>query len=132
MESLMDFVNEHVLPHWPFFSWLFVAMLIGQVMKSTLWTKKNAIEKKPHWFWWWAYKTMVLHPVLVGVIIGLIWQHPEEGVDGLPASVGYFALAGGLSTWAYELIKNLVKKKTGVELSLPGITPSSPPPPKPK
>lgn len=127
MDDVMSFVNTHVLPHWPFFAWMLISMLTGQVMKNTLWTKKHAIESKPHWFWWWMYKTMVLHPVVGGIVVGLVWQSPEEGVDGVVASMGYFATSGGLSTWAYELLKNLVKKKTGVELTLPGISPSEAP-----
>ena len=128
MDDIMDFVNTHVLPHWAFIAWLFVAMLIGQVAKNTLWTKTNAIKKKPHWFWWWMRKTMVLHPVAAGALVGLIWQNPEPGVNTLAASMGYFALAGGLSTWAYELLRGLAKKK-GIDIPLPGITKSSAPPP---
>lgn len=125
-EDLTGFMQGQ-LAHWPFVAWLIVSMLIGQVMKNTLWTKEHAINSKPHWFWWWSYKTMVLHALVVGLFVGLVWQHPEEGVDGLPASMGYFALSGALSTWAYELLKNLIKTKTGVELSMPGL--SEPPKP---
>ncbi len=127
MDDVMGFVNTHILQHWPFFSWLLIAMLIGQVVKNTVWTKKNAIKKRPHWFWWWGRKTMVLHPVLGGALLGLAWQNPEGGVEGITASMAYFAAAGGLSTWAYEGLKGLAKKK-GVDLDIPGITPSSSPP----
>ncbi|RLB42423.1 MAG: hypothetical protein DRH30_04835 [Deltaproteobacteria bacterium] len=131
MESLFEFAKDNLFPHGPFFAWLFLAMLFGQVMKKTLWTKHNAAHKKPHWIWWWAYKSMALHPVLVGVIIGLLWQNPE-GADpawSLAASCGYFAVAGGLSTWAYEVLKSIAKKRANLDLTLPGLDSKPPKPP---
>lgn len=121
---MFEFAQTYILPHWPFFCWLFLAMLIGQVMKKTLWTKSNAVHKKPHWFWWWNYKAMVLHPVAAGILLGLLWQNPERAdpVWPLAASCGYFAMAGGLSTWAYEALKMLAKKKADIDLSLPGLS----------
>jgi hypothetical protein len=46
--------------------------------------------------------------------------------------MGYFALAGAVSVWAYELLKGLAKRE-GIDLKLPGvddstIPPSAPPP----
>jgi hypothetical protein len=114
--------------HWPFVAWLICSILIGQVVKATLWTKGHADTSKPRWFWWWAYKTMAIHPMAVGIIIGIFWTNPEEHVNGRAFSIAYFAMAGGLSTWAYEALKGLAKKK-GIDLSLPGIPPSDPPPP---
>jgi len=128
MDDIMQFATDHVVGHWPFFTWFLVATLLGEVFKRTLWTKDNATNKKPHWFWWWARKSMVLHPVFAGVGVGFVWQQPEAGVDGLPASLGYFALSGALSVWGYELVKNFLKKKANVNVSLPGLdTPSEPP-----
>lgn len=122
MESLIDLINSQLLPHWPFVSWLIVAMLFGQVMKNALWTKENARHRKPHWFWWWGYKSMVLHPVFAGALVGLLWRNPEAGVDGVSASVGYFAMAGALSTWSYQVIRSAIRKRAGIEIDLPGIS----------
>lgn len=126
MDDIMDFANAHVIPHWPFFTWFIVAALFGEIFKRTLWTKENAIKKQPHWFWWWARKSMAAHPVLVGVLIGIFWRDPEEGVDKLVESMGYFALAGALSVWGFEFLKGLFKKKADVDIDLPGF--SEPPP----
>jgi hypothetical protein len=140
--DIMGFVNDYVMPHWPFFTWLFIAMLVGQVVKKTVWTKLNAAkyanpkversfgQKLHHWFFWWGRKTMVLHPVLAGALLGTVWQNPEHADPawGLPTSMGYFAMAGGLSTWAYEFLRGVAKKK-GVNLDIPGLESQRPPPP---
>lgn len=136
MEDLMDFAGRHIIPHWPFYCWLLIAMLIGQIAKRTLWTREHARDKKPHWFWWWMRKTMALHPVLAGCTLGVVWRSPEPGADTMIASMGYFAMAGALSTWTYEFLNGLAKKR-GVDLALPGYseppdpdeTPRSGPPP---
>ena len=130
MDEIMEFANTYIVGHWPFFAWMLVAMLIGQIVKKTVWTKKNATSKKPIWFWWWGRKTMVLHPVAAGVVLGAFWKNPEMADPAWTGvqSMGYFAMSGALSTWAYELLKNLAKKYD-IELDIPGLTepPSEPP-----
>ena len=41
--------------------------------------------------------------------------------------MSYFAMAGGLSTWAYEFLRGLAKKK-GVNLDIPGYSERPPAP----
>lgn len=131
----MDTVNEIlavVLPHWPFVCWTIVSMLVGQVMAHRIFTLEQAKKKrKTQWIWWWGRKTLPLHPVVTGSLLGLVWRNPE-GADPawvLAADIGYFALAGALSIWGYQFLKGLAKSR-GVDLdSLPGdSTPPSPPP----
>jgi hypothetical protein len=107
---------------------MLIAMLVGQVMSKRIFTTEQAHKKrKGQWFWWWARKTLPLHPMATGFVIGIFWQDPE-GVDWpWVASPMYFAAFGGGSIWAYEVIKGLLKKK-GVNVGeLPG---GSVPPPK--
>lgn len=128
-----EFLAEHVwsLAHWPFMAWALVAMMIGQVMKSTVWTRQRAHTKgKLQWLFWWAYKTLPLHPMVGGCLLGLAWQDPEGRGWPWSASMIYFAAAGAMSVWLYQILKGLAKKK-GIDLGdLPGT--STPPPPKPK
>lgn len=125
-----SFMAAHVysMIHWPFLAFAIVAMLVNQVIKSAVFTKVRAHEKrKGQWFFWWAYKTLPLHPVVAGAIVGTIWRNPEGADPAWPwiAPIFYFALAGTLSVWLYQIIKGLAKKK-GFDLGeLPGTEPPS-------
>jgi len=129
MQDFQDILTHMILPHWPFFAWLITAMVIGQVMKTAVWTKERALQKG-RWqpLFYWAYKTLALHPVLSGALVGVAWREPEEGMTKLPACIAYFALAGACSVFAYEFLKAFAKKE-GVDISLPGESkvPSNPP-----
>ena len=115
---------EFLAPHWPGLAWVLVAGIVTQVMKNAVFTKARAHKKsKMQWFWWWSYKTMPIHPVVLGAIVGAIWQNPEGANPAWPwiASVMYFACFGGASVWFYEVVKGLVKKRLGIDLgALPG------------
>lgn len=118
----MDFgaiLTDYILPHWPFFAWMAIAMIIGRVVTLNIFTKTAHYTRKPVWFWWWGRKTLALHPILAGAMLGIFWRNPEPGVDTLAACMGYFAASGGLSVWAYELVKGLAKKQ-GYDLKIPG------------
>jgi len=120
METAENILNTLILPHWPFFAWLVTAMMIGQVMKTAVWTKERALQKgKAQWVFWWGYKTLAIHPVVSGALVGLAWREPEEGMTKLPASMAYFALAGACSVFAYEMLRGFAKSK-GVDLTMPG------------
>lgn len=128
LRDLFDFVVTYVVPHWPFIMWLMLAMLIGQIVKKALFTKHNAVHEKPQWFWKWGRKTLALHPVAVGSVIGILWVNPE-GADPAwdrGASMAYFAFAGMLSVWSYEMLKGAFRKE-GINISLPGLSESPPP-----
>jgi hypothetical protein len=114
---------EFGLQHWPFFAFALVAMMFNQVIKTSLFTKTRAHTKsKLQWFWWWAWKTLPLHPVILGLITGLIWQNPENADPGWrwQASMFYFAVAGTCSVWLYQFIKGVAKRKGFVLENLPG------------
>ena len=121
MDKAIDILNMQVLPHWPFIAWFVIAMLVGQVMVKSIFTKKHAETLKPKWLWHWARKTLPLHPVFTGVVIGLLWRNPEAGVSGALPAATYFAVSGALSVWLYETIKRRAEKH-GVDLTLPGQT----------
>jgi hypothetical protein len=109
-------------PHWPGFAWVIIAMLIVQVLKGAVFTKLRAHKKqKTQWFWWWGYKVLPLQPMVLGALIGLLWTDPEGATPAWPrvASCIYFACFGGLSVWAFEVIKGLLKRR-GIDLTIPG------------
>lgn len=128
MDELFGFVDRYVIPHWPWFTWAFAAFILGQIFKRTLWTKENAAKRKPHWFWWWMRKTMAAHPMVVGIVIGFIWLDPEPNATGFPKANGYFALAGMVSVWGFDLGSGIYEAifHRKLSLKLPGF--SDPPP----
>lgn len=119
MEVTSELVQA-VLVHWPFIAALVIFMLIGQVVKTSVFTKDAYVTRKPAWLFWWGRKTLTLHPIVGGVLTGLFWRHPEPGVGTLVECIGYFALSGALSVWTYEVLKGLAKKQ-GIDLDLPGV-----------
>ena len=117
-----------LLPHWPFVAATLVFMLVGTVANKRIFTEAEAAKKrKLQWFFWWARKTLPLHPVVTGVLLGIVWKLPEAGVDTLVERAAYFGLAGACSVFAYELLKGLAKKR-GIDLALPGDSPVPPAP----
>lgn len=130
MGDTIKLISDNLLPHWPFAAWLVVSMLLGQVMKTSVFPKDAYKTRKPLWFFWWGRKTLTLHPILAGAALGFIWRNPEPLVTNLPAGIAYFSLAGALSVWAYEFVKGLAKKR-GIDLRLPGVDDSTIPPPTP-
>lgn len=114
---MLSAITEHVLPHWPFLIGALIFATIGQVMKSTVFGVERC--KKSRLFWI-GRKTLPLHPVATGLLVGLIPTIPvSPGVEGLAASALYWAGAGLSSTWAFAVVRSLAKKR-GVELQLPG------------
>lgn len=126
MQDVVNFVTESLLPHWPFLTALVIFMIIGQVVKSAVFTKDAHKTRSPKWLFWWGRKTLPLHPIAGGLVVGLVWRNPEPGIASLAASMGYFAMAGALSVWAYEFLKGLAKKE-GIDISLPGVDDTLPP-----
>jgi hypothetical protein len=136
---MIEWIELAVKPHWPFIMASLVFMIVGQVMKGSVFTRARAyaqyldqlpkyasylpgqprVRRKYRKMWWWAYKTLPLHPVVTGILLGLVIREPEPGISGYAASL-YFAGAGTLSVFLYEVIKGLAKRQD-IELPmLPG------------
>jgi hypothetical protein len=125
---------ELIQPHWPFAAVVVILAVVGQFMKGVVWTRPNFLRWRmttPNavlWrVFWWGRKTMPLHPVCAGAVLGTIPGIPVgTGIDGRPATILYFAFAGVISTWAFAMIKGWAKREYDLDLQLPGE--SSPPP----
>jgi hypothetical protein len=73
----------------------------------------------------WFHRTKTLHPVSVGVLIGLAPGIPvTEPFHTLSGRVLYFAGAGVLSTWVYATARQFAKKH-GYELPGASLPPNS-------
>jgi hypothetical protein len=135
---MIEWWQSAIEPHWPFLVAALVFMVIGQVMKVSVFTRPRAyavyvdelpyemshlpgqprVKRKSKWFWWWAYKTMPLHPVATGAVFGFFVQAEPDMTRGVSAL--YFAGAGAISVFLYQTAKGLLKRKD-IELpALPG------------
>jgi hypothetical protein len=136
---MIEWFQIAIEPHWPFLMAMVAFMVIGQVMKGSVFTRERAyaqyadelprhvshlpgtprVLRKFRKFWWWTYKSLPLHPMLAGIALGMIIVEPEPGIVGPEASL-YFATAGACSVFLYQVVKGLLKRKD-IELSpLPG------------
>lgn len=117
--EILQTVFDWTWSHSPFFAALFCGMLFGQVAKTTVFTEVKAKTPSP-WqgLWWWGWKSLPLHPVLAGWLLGYVVTEPEAGIVGPNANL-YFAHAGVHSVWVYQVAKGFAKKR-GIELTLPG------------
>lgn len=113
MTGFDDFLIEHVysMRHWPFCAVAVIFMAIGEVMKRGVWTLARARRPgKWRWFWYTGRVTLPIHPVFAGFAVGLVWDSPERYVSG-PAACFYFAAAGTVSVWLYQLIKSALRRR---------------------
>lgn len=116
-------------PHWPFLAACVIFYAIGEVMKKTV-TKEMAKKKK--WAWYFR-RTLPLHPMLGGIVVGLIPGMPASaGVETIAGKCLYFALAGATCSWVVNTAKQWAKGKglpVGEEEKPPeSALPSQPPP----
>jgi len=132
MSEIINDITKMLSEHWEFFAVMFTFMIVAQVTKTSVFTKKRAEDthnKLIGHFWWWGRKTLPIHPVVSGGIVGLFWTNPNDAVTSTIASIFYFAFAGAMSVWGYQILKGIMKKKN-IELTLPGNESVTPPKPK--
>jgi hypothetical protein len=108
---------QFVIGHWPFVLFTLISAVSMQTAKISVWTKARISNSKLKSFFWWGRKTLPLHPVLIGTLVGLVPGIPiSDGMgETLATKCLYFAGAGVLSTWVFDLLKALAKKY-GLEL----------------
>ncbi len=146
MESLQDiwvWLVEHVLVHWPFISGITFFYITGVFMKAQVWTKERAFTPgKMRNFFHFMRRTMAMHPVITGALIGCIPAVPvSPGIEGFASDVLYWSSSGLCSSFAFHAFASFVKKKTDGKLDLektiedavnPSMVPSTPPEGTPK
>lgn len=119
----MDWINEHMLPHWPFAAVCSVLWVIGHFMERSVFTKARAhAESKMQWLWWWGRESMELHPIIAGALVGLVWQDPEGADWSWTMSMAYFAFAGVCSLFGWKLIAKVLER-AGIDpngITMPG------------
>ena len=104
----------------PIVGWIILSNLVGQFMKTLVFTRQRAAAAgKLRWLWRWGRRTLPLHPAAAGCLLGLLWPGTIEGdySGGTLTGVLYFTVGGALSVWAFEVVKGVVKKYQGIDLS---------------
>lgn len=117
---MFDDVVSFVTSHWPFLVFALTAAIVVQIFKAAVWTEARAKGKGARaGFFWWARKTLPLHPVVAGALFGLIPGLPAspDVPETMAAHALYFAGAGLFSTWAFAVVKGVAKKK-GIDIDL--------------
>jgi hypothetical protein len=98
---------EDLLQHWPFAATALILSVVGQAVKRVFFDDPTAKG--------WRLigrKTLPMHPVVVGALLGFIPSMPiSPGVVSWSGRILYFAFAGVCSTWAFNVLKQVLKKE---------------------
>ncbi len=103
------------MTYWSFIAVARVLYRIGEATKNIVLGKtKKEIDEAIKTPWKKVfYETLMVQPVLAGGLMGLVLAStvPEViSVGGVIGSVLYFAGAGVLSTWVYDLVKRTIRR----------------------
>lgn len=108
MEAAVDsFISGLLSPErWPLWAFAVICAIVGQVTSTRVFTRERAYLKALHQpIWWWGRETLPLHPIVAGILLGLLWRDPEGKLWSRAASSTYFAFAGAVSTVLWIVIK---------------------------
>src|SRR3990172_3249977 len=112
---------DALLSHWPFAAAALIFSVVGQVMKSTIWTLSNVRKYYGSWqghLLWWGRKTLPMHPAIAGAALGLVpGISASPGVTGTTMVILYYAMAGVCSTWAFDVVRGVAKSR-GIEIGI--------------
>lgn len=116
MDAILSLLPS-IIVHWPFLSVTVCLMIVFEVLDRNVFSVQAARSSRAIF---WTRKTLSIPPIVVGMLVGLVWRNPAPGIDTLAESIGYFALAGALSAFAWEAIEALAKSR-GIDIGLPGV-----------
>jgi hypothetical protein len=120
----MEFINESLVPHWPFITFALVIGVIAQVLKTQVCTKEAAKKSRCAF---WARRLFPLILILLGAITGLLWPGATSpGIDETAQKVLYFMGSACAAISGFNILKSWVKKKYDID-----ILPVTSEPPKP-
>jgi len=119
METLKE-IWDFCWPHWPGIMFIIVMWIIAQTLKTRIFTKELAKKTKAIF---WLRRTFPIIILFLGVITGLTWPgETSPGVVATAHKIWYFMGCAGISIIGFNIVKQWVKKKYDIELSLPRDT----------
>ncbi len=103
----MDFLNEYILPHWPFIGFALVVSVVAQVLKSRILTKEVARESRVVFQ---LRRCLPLILILLGALLGVFWPgETSPGIDGTMAKSLYFMVSVCTAIAGFNVFKTWVK-----------------------
>lgn len=117
-----SFLSTEVWPHWMGISYALVLSVVAQVLKTRILT--TAMAAKYKWIFWVrrVYPVVLL---LLSVLVGVIAQgEVAPGVDTFGRRILYFCAMACVSMVGFNILKQWVKKKYDVDISIEGINKS--------
>lgn len=99
VSTIITFVISLVSPHWSFFASAIILGMLGEVSKNLVLGPKNEKVKRSK-FQEIYKKTLTVHPIFVGGIVGYILFRTFDGML-------YLALSGAISSAFYKFLKKI-------------------------
>jgi hypothetical protein len=124
---MQQFIDQLLtLDHWPWAAVAAILAIVGQFASRSVFTRARAYKKREGWkgylaqsFFWWGRESLMLQPIVLGILIGLYWPDPEGAGWSAKAGMAYFGSAGVAANFGWMIIKARAKAK-GINLKLPG------------
>lgn len=119
MDDIFEWFKAALADHWPFFAIAFILGQIGAIAKKRVWTKERAaLPGRKGRFFWWSRALLPIHAPAAGTLLGVVGYNALG--DALPISPGivgagnvvlYYAAAGAVSAWFYNILRHIAKSR---------------------
>lgn len=122
MTDVLHWISEllvHIQDHAPWIVYLAVMTVVTQVVERAL-VQRGASE--PIYLVYPRRLQSLLPIILAWPTAYLYGGYPEPWIVSRIGACGYFASAGCVSLFAYDIAKELIRRKLGVTVHLPGTT----------
>lgn len=92
------------LIHWSFLAVAGIIYVLGETIKSIFFNEQE--WKDPKGWKSILKRTMVIHPVIIGLLLGLAPLPAPEAIQlDVSARMVYFGFAGVASAWSYKVLQ---------------------------
>jgi hypothetical protein len=116
IQEVWSFLSNEVWPHWMGIAYALVLSVVAQVLKTRLFTATMAAKYK------WVFWTRRVYPLallVLSVVVGIIAQgEVAPGVDTVGKRILYFCAMACVSMVGFNIVKQWVKKKYDVDISI--------------
>lgn len=120
LETLEQIIRQLVLDQ-PLFWVTAIGMAIfGRFMSKKVFTKSRALRPGAmRWFWFWAEESLSIHPIIIGILLGVFVVDPFGLGWSRKFSMVYFAGAGTTASVIWTAFETWARWK-GIRVFTPG------------